>query len=186
MIEADTPTLWDLKRYLGRPAAIAILVKALFHTKRLVNLDKALTDEQVGEIANDILENHGQLKVEEVKYLLKRALRTQKVYARLDYNVVMNWVEEYVDERTEEAMRISDQEAAQARNKIESSPDATGYDEYLERLKQRAQTDAKAAELLKEIESHNGTQKPLTREERQQSDHGFKMWRTLVYQQGQD
>lgn len=185
MIEADSPTLWDLKRYLGRPAVIAILVKALIHASRLVNLDNSLTEAQMGEIANDILENHGQLKVEEVKYLLKRALRTQKVYARLDYNIVMNWVEEYVDERTEEAMRISDQEAAQAQNEVKQNPDATGYDEYLERLKQRAQTDAKAAELLEEIESHNGTQKPLTREERQKSDHDFKMWRTFVYQQGQ-
>lgn len=185
MIEADSPTLWDLKRYLGRPAVIAILVKALIHASRLVNLDNSLTEAQMGEIANDILENHGQLKAEEIKFLLKRALRTQKVYARLDYNIVMNWVEEYVDERTEEAMRISDQEATQARNKIECSPDAIGYAEYITRLKERAQADAKAAELLEEIESRDRDPKPLTREECQQSDHDFKMWRTFVYQQGQ-
>ena len=106
MIEADTPTLWELRKSLGHAATIAILVKAFIHAAKLVNLDKNLTIEQIGEAANDTLEGYGCLKVEEIKYLLKRALRTQNVYGRLDYNVIMTWVERYDAERTEEAMRI--------------------------------------------------------------------------------
>lgn len=93
MIEAETPTLWDIRQRLGHPAAVAILVNAFIHAAKLVNLDKNLTVEQIGEAANDILESHGYLKVEEIKYLLKHALRTQNVYGRLDYNVLMNWVD---------------------------------------------------------------------------------------------
>lgn len=181
MIEADTPTLWELRRQLGHAATVAILVKAFIHAARLVNLDRNLTEEQIGEAANDILESHGQLKVEEIKFLLKRALRTQNVYGRLDYNILMNWVEQYAEERTEEAMRISDQEGAQARNEVRTSPGAVGFEEYLSGLKKRAKTDESAAALLHEIESDAESQPPLSQEQREQSDHDFKMWRTFVY-----
>ena len=121
MIEAETPTLWELRSQLGHPAAIAILVNAFIHAAKLVNLDKNLTTEQIGEATNDTLEQHGQLKVEEIKFLLKRALQKQNVYGRLDYNVLMNWIEQYDNERTEEAMRISEQKESQERNNIPPS-----------------------------------------------------------------
>lgn len=178
MIEADTPTLWDLCRELGRAATIAILVKAFIHTARLVNLDKNLTQEQIGEAANDILESHGQLKVEEVKFLLKRALRTQNVYGRLDYNVLMNWVEQYDAERTEEAMRISDQRESQAINTPTECPDAVSFDAYISDLRERAKTDEEAAALLKEIEIPSPTRLTLTMSKnREQDEHDFKLYR---------
>lgn len=184
MIEADTPSLWDIRRQLGRPAAVAILVNAFIHAAKLVNLDKNLTVEQIGEAANDILEAHGYFKVEEIKYLLKRALRCENVYGRLDYNVLMNWVEQYDIERTEEAMRISDQEAAVMQNEHVESPDAVGFDQYLADLRVRAKTDKKAAEILDSIENPPPQRLSLlTSEQRAQNDHEFKLWR-LKYQLG--
>jgi len=182
MIEADTPTLWELRKSLGHAATIAILVKAFIHAAKLVNLDKNLTIEQIGEAANDTLEGYGCLKVEEIKYLLKRALRTQNVYGRLDYNVIMTWVERYDAERTEEAMRISDQEAAQLMNEIKEAPNAISFEQYLINLEKRAKTDKKAAERLADIKSMQAQKSMLlSAEEKAKKDHDFKMWRTFKY-----
>lgn len=182
MIEADTPTLWELRKSLGHAATIAILVKAFIHAAKLVNLDKNLTIEQIGEAANDTLEGYGYLKVEEIKYLLKRALRTENVYGRLDYNVLMRWVKQYDDDRTEEAMRISDQEAAQLMNEIKEAPNAISFEQYLINLEKRAKTDKKAAERLADIKSMQAQKSMLlSAEEKAKKDHDFKMWRTFKY-----
>lgn len=182
MIEADTPTLWELQQQLGRAATIAILVKAFIHAARLVNLDNNMTESQMGEAANDILVDHGYLKVEEIKYLLKRALRTQDIYGRLDYNVLMNWVEAYDNERTEEAMRISDQYESQAVNTQNEDPEAVSFEDYVNDLRERAKTNNEAASLLNQIDNPQPKQfTMLSNEEREQKDHDFKMWRTFKY-----
>lgn len=184
MIEADTPTLWELRREIGHAATIAILVKAFIHAAKLVNLDKNLTTEQIGEAANDILEAHGYLKVEEIKYLLKRALRTQNIYGRLDYNVLMNWVEQYDAERTEEAMRISDQVSSQMQN-AEPTPDAVSFDAYLAGLRERAKSDHNAALLLESVADQLPYGKtPLSEEDKQKKEHEFKMRRLTKYLRG--
>lgn len=182
MIEADTPSLWEIRQQLGHPATIAIIVKAFLHAARLVNLDKNLTDEQIVETANDILSEYGYLKVEEIKYLLKRALRTRNVYGRLDYNVLMNWVEEYVNERTEEAVRISEQEDLQRQNETSVSADAVSFEQFLLDLEEKAKTDPEAAKLLKKAkEMQRRRHQYLTREEKAQKDHDFKKWFTFSY-----
>lgn len=152
MIEADTPTLWELRSNMGHAATIAIIVKAILHAAKLVSIDKNITTEQIGEAANDILEEHGQLKVEELKFLLKRAMRTQNVYGRFDYNVLMNWVEDYVSERTAEAIRISDQQARQAENEIKPTSGTVSYSEFMDDLRERAKHDKEAAEMLRQFE----------------------------------
>lgn len=178
MIEADTPTLWDLRGQIGHAATIAIIVMAFTHAARLVNLDKNLTNEQIGEAANDILESYGHMKVEEIKYLLKRALRTQNVYGRLDYNVLMNWVGQYDAERTEEAIRISEQTELQELNAPDPQSEVMGYDEYVANLRIRAKTDDDAAAILKDIDNPPEQKITLlTNEERAQREHDFKMFK---------
>lgn len=184
MIEADTPSLWELRRQLGHPATIAILVSAFIHAAKLVNLDKNLTAEQIGEAANDTLEGYGYLKVEEIKYLLKRALRTENVYGRLDYNVLMRWVKQYDDERTEEAIRLSEQKETQLHNEPKPSPDAITFREYIGQLEARAKTDESAAERLAQINAMMQSPKALTREEKQAKKREFLTWKTFSYLTG--
>ena len=105
MIKADTPNLWEIRNHTDHPTAIGIIVLALLYTARLVNVESNLNEDQIGEIANDVLNDYGYLKVEEVKYILKTAVRTKKIFGRLDYNVVMEWFEEYDSKRTEEATK---------------------------------------------------------------------------------
>lgn len=175
MIEADTPTLWDIRQRLGHAAAVAILVNAFIHAAKLVNLDKNLTIEQIGEAANDTLDSYGYLKVEEVKFLLKRALRTQNVYGRLDYNVLMNWVEQYDAERTEQAIDISHNEEVEAQRRVSDNPEGKDFKTYLAELKERAKTDKSAAKLLANYEAIQSV--PTIGATRKNDDHKFKLFK---------
>lgn len=187
MIEADTPTLWELRRQLGHPSAVAILVNAFIYAAKLVNLgDKQnLTDEQIGEAANDIIEQYGFLKVEEIKFLLKRALRSKEFYGRFDYNVLMNWVAEYDAERNEEAIRASDQKETQRANEVKESPDAVSFEEYMNGLRQQAANDPAAAKKIAGIENMKKQTAALqSAEEKDKRHHEFKMWKTFDYLAG--
>lgn len=177
MIEAETPTLWDIQQRLGHPAAVAILVNAFIHAAKLVNLDKNLTIEQIGEAANDTLEAHGYLKVEEVKFLLKRALRTQNVYGRLDYNVLMNWVEAYDAERTEEAIRISEQEDARRLNTRADTEGTINITEYIKQLEVRAEADENAAALLETYRAMVARPAVFSDEEKAARENGFRQFK---------
>lgn len=183
MIEADTPSLWDIRANLGQDPAVAILVNAFIHTAKLVNIDKNLTIEQIGEAAKDVLAQYGYLKVEEVKYLLKRALRTESLFGRLDYNVLMNWFEQYDKERTEEAIRVSEQAELQARNQTtQPAENSLSMAEYIEQLKQRAATDEDATNLLATFSGMTSQRAAISKEEQDAKDHEFKKWKTFVYQ----
>lgn len=143
MIEADTPNLWEIRNHTDHATAIGIIVIALIHTARLVNIEANLNEAQIGEIANDVLEDYGYLKVEELKYILKTAVKTQKIFGRLDYNVVMGWFEEYDAIRTEEAMSISDCEAAHENG---PSEDAISFEAYAALLRDKAAAGDKEAQ----------------------------------------
>lgn len=175
MIQSDSPTLWDIRNHTDNATAIGLLVKALIYTARLVNVENNLTEDQIGEIANDVLNEMGYLKMEEVKHILKTAVRTKKIYARLDYNVVMGWFEQYDSERTEEAIRISDRKAQIAQME-QPSEDGITFEQYAELLRQRADSgDKSAQERLKQIEAPSDIGiHCVSREQRKQRDDEFK------------
>lgn len=145
MVKADTPNLWTIRNNIGRVKAIAILVNALVQTARLINVENNLTEAQIGELANDILDEYGFLKPVEVKAVLKRGLRS-KIFGRLDYNIVIEWFDDYACVRTRAAMNIADQEETQAQNQPVSDTSAIGWEEYLLLLKERAKRGEKAAQ----------------------------------------
>lgn len=154
MIEADTPTLWEIRLAEGHATAVAILVQALIHTARLVNTDRNLTETQIGELSNDILNDFGFLKVEEVKAICKKSIRCQNVYSRLDYNVVMNWFESYVGERLEICRQISEQRDSEERHSWETSEDSVTFEQWLKMLEEdSAAGDSHSADLLADVKA---------------------------------
>jgi hypothetical protein len=162
---------------IGDVKTKAIIIYAIAWMAELVNVDRNLTEPQILELSSDILRDYGYIKVEELKYILKRGVKS-KIYARLDYNVVMNWFKDYDNERTEIAMDISDQESSQQENDITVAPDSITWGQYLERLQRLSQQgDATATARLDEI--NNPPQQKLTlitNEQRHQRDVAFKTW----------
>lgn len=178
MIKEDTPNLWTIRNYLGHAKAVAILVNALVQTARLVNLENNLTEVQIGEIANDVLNEYGFIKPVEVKYVLKNGLRNNKLYGRLDYNIIMEWFGDYAQERINAAMDLSDRYDAQAQNEPVSSENAIGWEEYLSRVKQRAENGEKAAQdILNELNKQDNNV-VLTAEEIKTREIDFIKWKT--------
>ena len=184
MIKSDTPNLWEIRTLTNHSTAIAIIVTALIHLSRLVNLDSShnLTQDQIGEIANDVLEEYGYLKPEEVKYLLKRAVRRNEIFGRLDYSVVMRWFADYDAIRTEFCIDLSDQNNA---NKCDITDDSKTYEEYVAQLQKEADKgDENAQAILSEIGNINRIPKLLTKEEKHQKDLEFFRWKNLIYNKG--
>lgn len=183
MIAADTPCLWEIRRHLGHPATSAIIVLALTHAARLAGLnpDKNLTAPQFGEIIADILRYYGYLKVEELKYILKKGMRSERLFGRFDYNTVMLWIDEYDKERTEIAMYLSDREASAPVSRQIGQGRDMSFDEFVESLRSRAATDKKAAELLQTIQVST-SQAPAAK--RKTDDTAFRQWRKNQYLTG--
>lgn len=183
MIESDTPNLWELRRYTNHATTVGIVVIALTHTARLVNVENNLNETQIGEIANDIIEDFGYLKVEEIKHVLKTAVRTKKIFGRLDYNVVMEWFEEYAIERTDEAISISN--CKEAKENL-LSPDAITFDVYMARLWDIAYyADPEAVEKLAEMTDRTSSRLTLlTEEEKHRKNVEFKQYYYNNYLKG--
>lgn len=179
MIVADSPTLWDIKAHTDHATAVGLLVLALIHTAKLVNVENNLNETQIGEIANDVLNDMGYIKMEEVKYILKNAVRTKKIFGRLDYNVVMGWFEEYDAVRTEHCIDISDQEETSEANRIAADPESVSFDDYAARLRVRAGNgDETAKNLLADIENPpEPKMKLLTAEEKHRKELDFFKWK---------
>lgn len=184
MIEADTPNIWEIRSHTDHATAIGIIVIALIHTARLVNVENNLNETQIGEIANDVLEEYGYLKVEELKYILKTAVKSQKIFGRLDYNVVMNWFKDYDTERTEEAMRLSDQEALQIQYQQQPSPGAVSFEQYIDSLWGLAlYADADAVEKLADLQELAATMS-LSPEQQHEKELNFKKYFYQQYLKG--
>lgn len=177
MIKADTPNLWEIRSNTNHAVAVAILVKALLHLARLVNVERNLNEVQIGEIAGDVIEEYGYLKVEEVKYILKRAAKAEKIFGRLDYNVVMGWFEQYATERVTLCVDISNQESTEEQNAPLVSADATmSYGEYMEQLEIKAKNGDKEAEAKIAAMSIDTTDKPETPDNIRQKEITFRQW----------
>lgn len=155
---------------------------ALKEVRDFFNVGKNMTNPQISITAELIVARFWYFKIEDVKCCFRRAMMREKLFDRLDGNIIIGWLQEYDDERTEEAMRISDQKATQALNEPKECKDAVSYEEYVTRLKDRAKTDKKAAELLDGIENPPPQRLTLvSKEERAKREHDFKMWRTFNY-----
>lgn len=158
----------------------AILIYALNELKDLINVGKNLTNPQISFIASRLIEKYGYWKIEEIKYVLYRAVEREKLFDRLDPNIVLGWFADYDDERTEEAMRISDQEEAQQANQITERPDAVSFEGYVESLRCKAENgDKDAKERLDEIENPPLIRmRLLTAEEKHQKELEFFKFKT--------
>lgn len=178
MIKADTPNLWEIRQNLGVVKTKALIVYALACIAELVNIERNLSEPQMMELAEDILTDYGYFKLEEIKYILKRAVKSEKLFARLDYNIVMGWFKIYNDERTEHCMDISDQELTQIENEAIENANAVSWNEYIEDLQDRAtQGDQDAIFKLEQYMAVSNGRNPIEKAvDDYKRELDFKQW----------
>lgn len=149
MIAAPTPTLAKIKNNASLTDARALLYIAICEVCDFFNVGKNMNDSQIAATADLILERFWYLKLEEVKACFHKAMINGRLFDRLDGNIILGWLRDYDTERTEEAMRISDQEEAQAAKDFKPSDNAVSWDAYIDSLWRLAlYADADAVETL--------------------------------------
>lgn len=181
----EQPNLAQLQLLIpkhGDMAVKLIIMHALKEVRDFFNVGKNLSNTQVTITAELIMSQYWYFKIEDIKLCLRRAMFKEKLFDRLDGNIILGWFMEYDAERTEEAMRISDQRESQEQNEPKECPDAVSYQTYLDKLRERAKTDTEAADILDSIDNPPPQRLTLlTNEERERKDHEFRTWRTFDY-----
>lgn len=182
MVAAQTPTIAKIKNDVSLDDVRALLSIAVCEVCDFFNVGKNMNDAQIALTVDLIIEQFWYFKLEEIKYCFRRAMMREKLFDRLDGNIIMGWLREYDTERTEEAIRISEQRDLQQVNETADCPEAVSFEDYVADLRNRALKDEKAAEVLNEIDNPSPKRlNLLTNEERVQKDHDFRMWRTFNY-----
>lgn len=182
MVAGQAPTIARIKNEASETDARALLYIAVCEVCDFFNVGKNMNDTQVAMTVDLIIEQFWHLKLTEIKYCFRRAMMREKLFDRLDGNIILGWLREYDTERTEEAIRISEQEETQQRNNILPSPGAMSYREWLDNLEERALTDQEAATMLEQFKNPPSQRLTmLSDEERAKRDHDFKMWKTFQY-----
>lgn len=182
MVKAQTPTIAEIKNKASETDARALLYIAVCEVCDFFNVGKNINDVQVATTVEMIIESFWHLKLEEVKYCFRRAMRTERLFDRLDGNIILGWLRTYDEERTEEAIRISEQEATEEVNAhCLPAPGAISYEEYMAILeRQAAAGDKEAQSKLKSIRSI--PKSGLSPDKKQaENDHKFKIWKTFHY-----
>jgi len=163
-----------------------VLIYALNELRDLVNVGKNLTDKQIAFIAGRLASEYGYFKMEEIKYVLHRGVEREKLFDRLDPNIVLKWFAAYDDERTAEAVALSDRESAQTHGGAGQGSGAVSWDSYVDSLWNLAlYADPRAVELLSQIaETASPPAKPLTSGQRHQKELDFKQYYYNQYLKG--
>lgn len=182
MVAGQTPTLAKIKNEISLDDARALLSIAVCEVCDFFNVGKNMNDTQVAVTVDLILESFWYLKLEEIKYCFRRAMMREKLFDRLDGNIIIGWLREYDNERTEEAIRISEQHESQELNKPDAQMGSMTFKEYVDNLERRAPTDPEAARTLAEIRKpHPAKLSLLSREERAEREREFQRYRMFEY-----
>lgn len=179
MVAARTPTIAKIKNEASENDARALLYIAICDVCDFFNVGKTMTDTQVAFTIDLIIERYWYLKLEEIKYCFRRAMGAERLFDRLDGNIILGWLQAYDNERTEAAALLSHNEAMEAANAPVDNPDAVSFAEYRRMLRERADNgDKEAAERLADMEANPKMTSALrSREEKQKREAEFRLWR---------
>ncbi len=179
MVKSNSPTLAVIKNKTSLTSVRALISLAICEVCDFFNVGKNMNDTQVALTADLIVENFWYLKLEEIKYCFRRAMRRERLYDRLDGNIILGWLQAYDDERTEEAMRVSEQMEAEAASKTNRDANTISFDEYCDMLSSKAQNgDEVARKELEEIKNRPLSQNP---EDLHNKELEFFKWKQQFY-----
>lgn len=182
MVAAQTPTIAKIKNEVSLDDVRALLSIAVCEVCDFFNVGKNMNDAQIALTVDLIIEQFWYFKLEEIKYCFRRAMMREKLFDRLDGNIIIGWLREYDAERTEEAMRISEQHESQELSRVDVQPESMCFDEYVADLERRASADPEAARILAEIGKPQPAKLALiSREKRAAHEREFQRYRMFEY-----
>lgn len=182
MVASPTPNIAKIRRDVGDTDLRALLTIAVTELCDFFNVGKNMSAAQIALTVDLIAERYWYMKLEEIKSCFRRAMRSARVYDRMDGNLILGWLAEYDDERTAEAMRQADatDPDAEPAARPSADPGAMSFDEYIAELQgRRAGGDAAAAGILADVEAM-----PQGLDESRDKERDFKVWRMMEYLPG--
>ncbi|MBD5367225.1 MAG: hypothetical protein HDR82_09575 [Bacteroides sp.] len=184
MIQAQTPTLAKIKNSTSELELRALLYIAICEVCDFFNVGKNMSDTQIALTADLIIETYWYMKLEEIKYCFRRAMKREKLFDRIDGNIILGWLKEYDTERTEQAIRASDQQLTQQHNQPTADPRARTYQSYINSLWNLAMyADPRAVQILSALHDTPPPRMRLTTTQQQhQNEFAFQLFRQQYIQ----
>lgn len=152
-LRLKTPTIAQMQRLRpksGSAIAHLLLVCAVNELAQFFNVGKTLDETQLNFTAKLIIERFPYFRLEEIKACFHRAMLREQLYDRLDGNIILRWLSQYDQERTQAAIDLSAQlDAERLRAASAPAPDAISFEQYIAALQAAADNgDTDATEQL--------------------------------------
>lgn len=131
----DTPscTLGQFQRAESTVKARALITHMLIDLVKFLNVGKTMNAEQVAQTAEIIMYDYAYLKVEDFKLCFNNVKKGRygKTYDRIDGQVILDFLNTYVDDRIREADQLSYNDHLRAKSDVDNTPTFTKL--YFER-----------------------------------------------------
>jgi hypothetical protein len=124
IFESQICTIGQFKRIIGETKARAVMCMILNDATDQFNVGKTMGVEQVARLADMILEDFGYFKIDDFKLAFKKAIKGEfgKSYDRIDAQIILGWLEEYQNQRMNQADEINYSSHASLRSYERSQP----------------------------------------------------------------
>ena len=92
----------------GHNETMKLIVRLIQNTASFFNVNKSLTDSQLVQIAQVIIERFGHDNIQDIVLALKDARMgfCEKVYGRIDGETIINWIVAYMEKKAEELEKM--------------------------------------------------------------------------------
>ena len=183
MVKGNNPTVALLKRKTSLTSARALISLAICEVCDFFNVGKNMNDAQVAMTADLIIDTYWYLKLEEIKYCFRRAMRTEKLFDRLDGSIILGWLADYDRERTETAIQLSVAEDIAQLRLPPPKVRTVSLGEYIDEVRLAASNgDSSAQAALAEAEKVQAMMKStVCTKSQREKDKDFKRWYYTEY-----
>lgn len=181
MVSAKTPTIAQIKNNVSLDDARALLSIAVCELCDFFNVGKNMNDTQIALTVDIMLERYWYLRLEEIKFCFRRAMAREKLFDRLDGNIILGWLGQYDAERTEEALRISEQEDRERFNPPAPPAGTAPRPTVLEQLRKAADEGTPGAAEAYESLSAILSRPDCPAKTQEQKEKEFRLWKLKHY-----
>lgn len=126
-IDSNAPMIKQIELAFGFDCVQAYIESWIVNLRLFFNVGRAMNDVQTFETAQLIVETFPYLNIADVNLVFKRAKigHYGKIYDRLDGNVIIDWFNQYFNERCNAAAQRSQREADTYRMRCPDSKERT-------------------------------------------------------------
>lgn len=142
----------SIEKELGEAKLRAMMVKWMNAFLNFYSTNGTMGGVQVADTINLIIEEYPHYTQDDFKLFFNMAKKGmfEKIYGRVDGDVILRWLKEYDIHRDTRAQEESIRGAERHKTSVEVKTEGVSYEEYLKIKKRADQGDTEAIALLKQ------------------------------------